>query len=274
MKKLIVLGTAGAIAAIVVACGGSSSSNKTPTSAAGAKPAATVAATKAAATPAASGTSESTPTTAELSGYITQLKAIMNQVIAKAQSGDVQGTRDTEATMDTAMEATVKATRAVDPALADKLEKLELDIEHQADASTTDLTVIAKDAQAVLPTLDQVATALKLTPAAAGAAPSTAELSADVKQLKKIMADVIAKAQAGDVQGTRDTEGTMDTAMEAVVKATRAVDPALADKLENLELDIEHQADASNTDLSVIIKDAQAVPAVLDQVVTTLKLTP
>jgi hypothetical protein len=62
--------------------------------------------------------------------------------------------------------------------------------------------------------------------------------------------------------------------MEAVVKATRAVDPALADSLEKLELDIEAQADASTTDLAVIIKDAQAVPAVLDQVVTTLKLTP
>ena len=87
----------------------------------------------------------------------------MGQVIAKAQSGDVQGTRDTEGTMDTAMEATVKATRAVDPALADKLENLELDIEHQADANTTDLTVIAKDAQDVLPVLDQVVTTLKLS---------------------------------------------------------------------------------------------------------------
>ena len=66
----------------------------------------------------------------------------------------------------------------------------------------------------------------------------------------------------------------MDDPMEAVVKATRAVDPALADELEKLELDIEDQADASTTDLSVIIKDAQAVPAVLDKIVTKLKLTP
>jgi hypothetical protein len=108
----------------------------------------------------------------------------------------------------------------------------------------------------------------------AGAAPTKAELTADIASLRTIMLAVIAKAQAGDVQGTRDTEGTMDKAMEAVVTATRAVNPTLATTLENLELDIEHQADASNTDLSVIIKDAQAVPAVLDQVVTALKLTP
>ncbi len=176
MKKVVVLSTVAALAAIAMACGGgTSSADKTSTAAAGVKPAATSAATKAAAPtvapttaaatiPAASGTSESTPTTAELSADVKQLKTIMGQIIAKAQSGDVQGTRDTEATMDTAMEATVKATRAVDPALADSLEKLELDIEAQADASNTDLTVIIKDAQAVLPILDQVVTTLKLTP--------------------------------------------------------------------------------------------------------------
>jgi PBP1b-binding outer membrane lipoprotein LpoB len=110
--------------------------------------------------------------------------------------------------------------------------------------------------------------------ATAGAAPTKAELTADIASLRTIMQAVIAKAQAGDVQGTRDTEGTMDKAMEAVVTALRAVDPNLATTLENLELDIEHQADASNTDLAVIIKDAQAVPAVLDQAATALKVSP
>ncbi len=279
MKKLIVLGTAAAFAAIVMACGGSSDNKSTP--AAGAKPTTaaakpTVAATQAVATaPAASGTSESAPSSAELSADIAKLKDIMNAVIAKANSGDVQGTRDTEGTMDDPIEATVKALRAAGSTdLADQIEKLELDIEAQADASTTDLSVIAKDAQAILPLLDQASTALKLTPAAEGAAPTTAELSADVKQLKTIMGQIVAKAQSGDVQATRDTEGTMDIPMEAVVKATRAVDPTLADELEKLELDIEAQADASTTDLSVIIKDAQAVPAVLDKIVTKLKLTP
>jgi hypothetical protein len=281
VKKIILLGAVGAIAAIVMACGGgTSSSDKTSTAAAGAAPttAATAAATTAASTPAASGTSESTPTPAELSTYIAQLKDIMNQIVAKADAGDVQGARDTEATMDAAMEAVVKATRAVDSTLADSLEKLELDIEDQADASTTDLSVMSKDAKDVLPLLDQIATALNLPPASgtaeSGAAPTTAELSAYVTQLRQIMTDLVAKAQSGDVQATRDTEATMDTAMEAVIKATRAVDPAVADELEKLELDIEDQADASTTDLSVIEKDAQAVPAVLDKVVTALNLTP
>ena len=183
MKKVVLLSTVAALAAIAMACGGgTSSADKTSTAAAGAKPAATAAATKAAAptvaatkaaesptekveaTAPASGTSEAPPTTAQLSDYVKQLRQIMTAVIAKAQAGDVQGTRDTEGTMDTAMEAVVKATRAVDPAVADKLEKLELDIEAQADASTTDLSVIIKDAQAVPAVLDEVVTTLKLTP--------------------------------------------------------------------------------------------------------------
>ena len=176
MKKIVLLSTVSALAAIAMACGGgTSSSDKTSTAAAGAKPAATAAATKAAvATVAATKpaeaptesaeTSGAAPTKAELSADVKQLKQIMLAVIGKAQAGDVQGTRDTEGTMDTAMEAVVKATRAVDPALADSLEKLELDIEAQADASTTDLAVIIKDAQAVPAILDKVVTTLKLTP--------------------------------------------------------------------------------------------------------------
>jgi len=176
VKKIVLLSTVSALAAIAMACGGgTSSSDKTSTAAAGAKPAATAAATKAAvATVAATKpaeaptesaeTSGAAPTKAELSADVKQLKQIMLAVIGKAQAGDVQGTRDTEGTMDTAMEAVVKATRAVDPALADSLEKLELDIEAQADASTTDLAVNIKDAQAVPAVLDQVVTTLKLTP--------------------------------------------------------------------------------------------------------------
>ena len=181
MKKVVLLTTVAALAAIAMACGGgTSSADKTSTAAAGAKPAVTSAATKAAAptvaatkaaesptekveaTPA--GTSAAAPTTAELSKDVKDLRAIMLAVIAKAQAGDVQGTRDTEGTMDVPMEAVVKATRAVDPALADELEKLELDIEDQADASTTDLAVIIKDAQAVPAVLDKIVTKLKLTP--------------------------------------------------------------------------------------------------------------
>jgi hypothetical protein len=184
MKKLIVLIAVAGLATAAAACGGgTSSSDKTatagagskPTSAATAKPAATAAATKAAPTAAATKAGESptestegtasagTPSKAQLAKDVTDLKGIMQAVIAKAQAGDVQGTRDTEGTMDTAMEEVVKATRAVDPALADSLEKLELDIEAQADADNTDLTIIAKDAQAVPAILDQIVTKLQLS---------------------------------------------------------------------------------------------------------------
>jgi hypothetical protein len=262
-----------AVAVVAAACGGGSSS-KTATTAPKATPAATSApATKAAATTAATAASEATSEPGELASQVTALKGIMQSVIAKANAGDLQGTKDTEGTMDVPMEAIVKAVRPVDAALADSIEQRELAIEKEADATTTDLKAIAKSASEILPLLDQVVTKLKLS-TSQGAAPTKAELAADVKSLKTIMTAIIAKAQAGDVEGTRDTEGTMDTAMEAVVTATRAVDPALATTLENLELDIEKQADASNTDLAVIIKDAQAVPAVLDKVVTALKLTP
>jgi len=285
MKKVLIVGTVTVLAALAVACGGgTSSSDKTATAAAGAAGKPTTAATKAAtaaATPSAGGTSEATPTTAELANYVTQLKGILQQVITKAQAGDLQGTKDTEATMDTAMEAIVNAGKAADPTLGDALEQRELAIEHEADASTTDLNVIATNAQQALGLIDQIAAKLNLSASTSGGAtpagtseatPTKAELANYVTQLKGIMQQIIAKAQAGDVQGTRDTEATMDTAMEATVKATRAVDAALGDSLEKLELDIEAQADATNTDLSVIIKDAQAVLPILDQVVTALKL--
>lgn len=174
MKKLSILGIAAGLAMLAVACGGgTSSADKTSTAAAGAKPAATAAATKAAATTVATKAAESptesteatagaAPTKAELTADIASLKTIMSAVVAKANAGDVQGTKDTEGTMDVPMERVVKAVRAVDPALADSIEKLELDIEDQADASTTDLAVIAKDAAAIPALLDQAATALKL----------------------------------------------------------------------------------------------------------------
>lgn len=185
MKKLSILGIAAGLTVLAAACGGSSGTKTaTPapkattaaaTTAPATKAAATTAATKAAATTVATKAAESptesteatagaAPTKAELTADIASLKQIMSSVVAKANSGDVQGTRDTEGTMDVPMEAVVKAVRAVDPALADSIEKLELDIEAQADASTTDLAVIAKDAGAIPALLDQAATKLKLTP--------------------------------------------------------------------------------------------------------------
>ena len=267
MKKLLVLSASAALAAMVVACGGGGGAkNNAPPS----NPTTAPQAASADATPTAE---PATP--AELATDVTTLKGIMQQVIAKAQAGDVQGTRDTEGTMDDAIEAIVRATKTVDANLADQIETRELDIEHQADASTTDVNVIAKDAQEILPLLDQVVATLKLPgaqPAAASGA-DTAALAKDVTTLRGIMQQVIAKAQAGDVQGTRDTEGTMDDSIEAIVKATKPVDPNLSGQIETLELDIEHQADASTTDVNVIAKDAQQILPLLDNVVTTMKLS-
>jgi hypothetical protein len=201
----------------------------------------------------------------------------MNDTLAKANAGDVQGTRDAEGQGDDAMEAIIKALRAANSPLGDQLETLELDYEGQADSDTTDLTVMATDVQQVLDLLPQVATALNITegsPAAsASATPTKAELTTDLATLKTVMNNTIAKANAGDVQGTRDAEGEGDDAMEAIIKALRAANSPLGDQLETLELDYEGQADSTTTDVTVIALDAQQVLDLLPRVATALGVT-
>jgi hypothetical protein len=115
-------------------------------------------------------------------------------------------------------------------------------------------------------------TAVATSPA--GTSVSKAELANDLTTIKAVMQETIAKAQAGDVQGTRDAEGKGDEAIEAIIKAVRPVDAALADSIERLELDYEEQADSSNPDLAVIAKDAQDVLPLLDQAASKLGITP
>ena len=174
------------------------------------------------------------------------------------------------------MEAIIKALRAANSPLGDQLETLELHYEAQADAATTDVTVIATDAQAVLPLLDQAATTLHLGSSSASPAGETpitaAQLSAYFTSLRQVMNNTIAKANAGDVQGTRDAEGEGDAAMEAIIKALRAANSPLGDQLEALELDYEGQADSATTDVTIIATDAQAVLPLLDQAATLLKV--
>jgi hypothetical protein len=201
----------------------------------------------------------------------------MNDTLAKANAGDVQGTRDAEGQGDDAMEAIIKALRAANSPLGDQLETLELDYEGQADSTTTDVTVIATDVQQVLDLLPQVATALNITegsPAASSSAtPTKAELTTDLATLKTVMQNTLTKANAGDVQGTRDAEGEGDVAMEAIIKALRAANSPLGDQLETIELDYEGQADSDTTDVTVIATDVQQVLDLLPQVATALGIT-
>ena len=115
-------------------------------------------------------------------------------------------------------------------------------------------------------------TAVATSPA--GTSVNKAELANDLKTIKAVMQETIAKAQAGDVQGTRDAEGKGDEAIEAIIKAVRPLDASLADSIERLELDYEEQADSSNPDLAVIAKDAQDVLPLLDQAASKLGITP
>ena len=60
-------------------------------------------------------------------------------------------------------------------------------------------------------------TAVATSPA--GTSVSKAELANDLTTIKAVMQDTIAKAQAGDVEGTREAEGKGDEAIEAIIKA-------------------------------------------------------
>ena len=154
MRKmvLVLVGLAMGLLVLSAACGGGGGKAK-PTATA---PAAT--ATKA-------GTaSETPPSAAELADHFTKIKAVLEDTIAKAQAGDVQGTRDAEGQGDEAIEAIIDALRPLDASLADQIEALELDYEAQADSATTDLAVIIKDAQDALTLLDQAAVKLGITP--------------------------------------------------------------------------------------------------------------
>ncbi len=270
MRRMIFI-LAGVLSVLMlfsVACGGDDS---TATVTPGAKT--TAATTTAAATKTVAATATSAAS-AELATHLATIKAVLADTIAKAQAGDVQGARDAEGKGDTAMEAIIKATRAVDPSLADAIEKLELDYEAQADSPTTDLTVMIKDAQDALKLLDQAAAKLNITTSAAGSSASAAELKDAMTSITAVLQKTIAKAVAGDVQGARDAEGEGDKAMEAIIKATRLVNPTPADAIEKLELDYEAQADSTTTDLTIMIKDAQEALTLLVQAATALRITP
>lgn len=160
MRKVFVL-LGGAFVGLLLlsaACGGSSSSTATPSSTT-----AKTATTAASATATPGGSASATPTAAELTADLATMKTVLQDTIAKAQAGDVQGTRDAEAKGDKAMEALIKALRAANSPLGDQLETLELHYEAQADSATTDVTVIASDAQQVLNLFPQVATTLNIT---------------------------------------------------------------------------------------------------------------
>jgi predicted PP-loop superfamily ATPase len=154
------VGALAALLMVAAACGGGGD-NGSATSTAAARTTATAAAPTTAVATSPAGTSVSK---AELANHLTTIKAVMQETIAKAQAGDVEGTRDAEGKGDEAIEAIIKAVRPVDASLADSIEKLELDYEAQADSSNPDLAVIAKDAQDVLPLLDQAASKLGITP--------------------------------------------------------------------------------------------------------------
>jgi hypothetical protein len=239
-----------AILAVSAACGGGGGSSS--------------------ATPSATATPAGSPAAAELSADLGTLRDVMHNTIANAQAANVQGTRSAVGGAEKPMEAIVKAVRAKDPTLADKMEALELDYEVQIDSANPDLTVIALDAQKVLDLLGQVETTLSIT---AGTPASSAELTTDLATLRTVMNSTIAKADAGDVQGTRDAAGSGDTAIEAIIKAVRAKDATLADQIVTLERDYEGQADSDNPDLTVISQDAQQVLHLLPQVAITLNIT-
>jgi hypothetical protein len=156
MKKtaLVLVSLAVGLLMVSAACGGGSKAKPTATSAAKAT------ATSAAPAATATGTASTTPpSAAELKADLADINAVLHDTIAKAQAGDLQGTRDAEAKGDKSMEAIIRALRAVGTAtptaLGDQLETKELAYEAQADSANTDLTALATDAQDALTLLVQ-----------------------------------------------------------------------------------------------------------------------
>ena len=222
------------------------------------------------ATPSATATPGATPTAADLSTDLGTLSNVMHNTIANAQAGNVQGTRDAESGADEVMEVIVRAVRAKDATLGEKIETQELAYEGHLDSANPDLTAIAQDNQKVLDLLGQVETTLNVS---AGAPASPADLASDFATVTTVMQHTIDDAQAGDLQGTLDAEASGDTAMEAIIQAVRAKDATLADQFEALERDYEKQADSDKPDLTVMSQDAQQVQHLLPQVGITLNIS-
>jgi hypothetical protein len=146
MKRvfLVLLGVGATILAVAPACGGNDGNAATATP----KPAEVAA----------------TPTKAELTALFKTAKSSLQDVVTKSKANDVKGTKDAFEASDKPMEAVIKAVRPLDAALADGMEKRELDIEKQADVSSPDLASMGKNASEILPLLDQAGTKLQLTP--------------------------------------------------------------------------------------------------------------
>ena len=65
----------------------------------------------------------------------------------------------------------------------------------------------------------------------------------------------------------------MDDPIKAIVDALPPNGAALADEIEQHELNIEEQADSSGPDLTAIAAEAQAVLPLLDQAATSLGMS-
>jgi hypothetical protein len=144
MRKVLAL-LGGCLAGFLVlsaACGGGSdNSSATPTAATTTLSASTA-----------------TPTAADLANDMATLRSLMQNMITKAQAGDVEATHD-EGGGDKAIREIFKALLLTkDATLAYELETLKLDYD-----DNPDLTVVARDAQKVLDLLGQVAAALNIS---------------------------------------------------------------------------------------------------------------
>lgn len=99
-----------------------------------------------------------------------------------------------------------------------------------------------------------------------GAPASKAELEKAFETARTQLKEVVEKAEAGDLAGTKEAYEPADDPLHMIEDALASVDSSLADSIEKKQHEeIEDPLDSANPDLDAIAKAAEEVLSLLDQ---------
>lgn len=257
----VTTGVAAVVIAVAAACGGGGGGEKTSTPTA--PPATTPSDHE---TP---GAMASPASRAELETAFETARTQLQEVISKAQAGDLEGARDAYKPADDPLHMIEDALQAQgDADLADSMEAKQHDgVEDPLDSGNPDLAAIAQAAQDILPLLDQAATKLDIT-----GPPTAEEVAAALETARTKLQETLSNAQAGDVDGTKEAfEVADEEGLHIIVDALAPVDESLADEIDMLEHEqIEDELDKGSPDLTIVAQGAQQMLTLLDEAAAAL----